>query len=92
MFSRGVEIICNRERQACLEAYAELLYHDTGGQALDYAVTTWNDQRLVAIDKDGMGECLDRILSVDLVGEGATLEWRPDEGDIGKAVLVGDPL
>ncbi|ERH50866.1 hypothetical protein O203_10355 [Ectopseudomonas chengduensis] len=96
----GVEIICNRERQTCLEAYAELLYHDTGedlaAQAFDYEVTTWDDQRVVAIDKDGMGECLDRILNVDLVGEGATLEWRPGEGecegDTGKAVLVGDPL
>ncbi|CDM40318.1 hypothetical protein [Ectopseudomonas oleovorans] len=43
-----------------------------------------------------MGECLDRILSVDLVGEGATLEWRLGEGecegDTGKAVLIGDPL
>lgn len=98
--TNGVEIICNRERQTCLEAYAELLYHDTGedlaAQAFDYEVTQWDDQRLQAIDKDGMGECLDRILNVDLVGEGATLEWRPGEGecegDTGKAVLVGDPL
>jgi hypothetical protein len=98
--TNGVEIICNRERQTCLEAYASLLYHTEGqdleAQAFDYEVTTWDAQHLVAIDKDGMGECLDRILQVDLVGEGATLEWRPGaddcEGDIGKAVLVGDPL
>ena len=96
----GVEIICNRERQTCLEAYASLLYHAQGedlvAQAFDYDVTAWDDQRLVAVDKDGMGECLDRVLNVDLVGEGATLEWHPSqdgcEGDIGKAVLVGDPL
>lgn len=96
----GVEIICNRERQTCLEAYAELLHHDSGedlsAQSFDYEVTRWDDQRLLAIDMDGMGECLDRILKVDLVGEGATLEWRPGEGDCegdtGKAVLVGDSL
>ena len=98
--TNGVEIICNRERQTCMEAYASLLYHTEGqdleAQAFDYEVTAWDDQHLVAIDKDGMGECLHRILNVDLVGEGATLEWRPGdddcEGDTGKAVLVGDPL
>lgn len=98
--TNGVEIVCNRERKTCLEAYASLLYHSDGedleAQAFDYEVTIWDDQYLVAIDKDGMGECLDRILTVDLVGEGATLEWRPGEsgcnGDIGNAVLVGDPL
>ena len=98
--TNGVQIICSRERQTCLEAYASLLYHDSGedleAQAFDYEVTAWDDQRLVAIDKDGMGECLDRILNVDLVGEGATLEWRPGEGNCqgnaGKAVLIGDPL
>ncbi|QTS88858.1 hypothetical protein JLK41_12210 [Ectopseudomonas khazarica] len=94
------EIICNRERQTCFEAYASLLHHDSGedleAQAFDYEVTTWDDQRLVAINTDGMGECLQRFLYVDLVGESATLEWHPGEdgceGDIGKAVLVGDPL
>lgn len=98
--ANGVEIICNRERKTCMEAYASLQYHTEGqdleAQAFDYEVTTWDDQRVVTIDKDGMGECLDRILNVDLVGEGATLEWRPGEGecedDTGKAVLVGDPL
>ncbi|MFV9655898.1 hypothetical protein ACNFCK_13360 [Pseudomonas sp. NY15366] len=96
----GVEIICKRERQTCLEAYASLLFHTEGqdleAQAFAYEVTAWDDQHLVAISKDGMGECLDRILNVDLVGEGATLQWRPGEGDCegdtGKAVLVGDPL
>ena len=98
--ANGVEIICNRERQTCMEAYASLLFHTEGqdleAQAFDYEVTAWDDQHLLAIDKDGMGECLHRILNVDLVGEGATLEWRPGdgecEGDTGKAVLVGDPL
>lgn len=98
--TNGVEIICSRERRTCLEAYASVLYHDSGedlaAQVFDYEVTTWDDQHLVAIDKDGMGECLDRILNVDLVGEGATLEWRPGEGNCqgnaGKAVLIGDPL
>lgn len=98
--TNGVEIICNRERQTCMEAYASLQYHTEGqdleAQAFDYEVTQWDEQHLVAIDKDGMGDCLHRILNVDLVGEGATLEWRPGEGkcegDTGKAVLIGDPL
>lgn len=98
--TNGVEIICNRERQICLEAYAELLHHDAGedlsAQAFSYEVTSWDALRLVAINKDAMGECLHRILQVDLVGGNATLEWRPSEskcdGDTGKAVLVGDPL
>ncbi len=98
--TNGVEIICSRERQTCMEAYASLLFHTEGqdleAQAFDYEVTTWDEQRLVAIDKDGMGECLHRILNVDLVAEGATLEWRSSadecQVDTGKAVLVGDPL
>lgn len=98
--TNAVEIICNRARQTCMEAYASLLFHTEGqdleAQAFDYEVTAWDDQHLQAIDTDGMGECLHRILNVDLVGEGATLEWRPGdgkcEGDTGKAVLVGDPL
>lgn len=98
--ANGVQIICNRERQTCLEAYASLLNHTQGrdleAQAFDYEVTTWDAQRLVAVNKDGMGECLDRILQVDLVGEGATLQWRPGadecQVDTGKAVLVGDLL
>lgn len=96
----GVEIICNRERQTCLEAYAELLRHDSGedlaAKTFSYEVTDWSDRSLIAIDREGMGECVDRILHVELVSEGATLEWRPGnaecDGDVGKAVLVGDPL
>lgn len=86
--------------RSCLDAYASLLYHSEGqdleAHAFDYEVTSWGDQQLVVINRGGMGECLDRILQVDLVGEGATLEWRPGadecQVDSGKAVLVGDPL
>ncbi len=98
--TNGVEIICNRAKQRCIEAYADLLYHDAGedlaAQVFEYEVTRWDDERLQAIAKQAMAECVDRLIDVDLVGESATMTWRPGgegcEGDTGKAVLVGDPL
>ena len=98
--TNAVEIICSRELQTCMESYAELLQHDAGqdlaAKTYNYTVTRWDEQRLEALSPEGMGRCVDRILHVDLTGEGATLLWRPSndtcEGDVGKAILVGDPL
>lgn len=43
-----------------------------------------------------MEECIDRVLLVDLLAKGATLKWGPGgngcEGDIGEAILIGDPI
>jgi hypothetical protein len=98
--ANAVEISCNREQQVCTEAYATILHHDAGedleAQVFNYRVSIWDDQHLLAVAPMAVADCIDRELSVDLVNEAATLEWQPSddscEGDVGKAVLVGDPL
>lgn len=95
----AIEIRCNHARTACSEAYANLLHHDEGedieAQVFNYEVVEWTDTLLHAIAKGAMGECTDRNLYVSLDHKTASLELMPQdgcEGDIGAAVLVGDPL
>lgn len=69
---------------------------DLEAQAFDYVVQNWTETEVLAVAGQAMG-CLDRILIVDLVAQQARLEWSPSaeagcEGDIGAAVLSGDPL
>ena len=95
----AVEIRCNPERKTCHEAYASLLHHDEGedlqAEVYSYEVTTWTEQRLEAVAKGAMVDCLDRVLHVDIKANSASLEWMPAqgcEGDTGAAVLIGDPV
>ncbi|MBS7724602.1 hypothetical protein I0E51_06240 [Pseudomonas lalucatii] len=95
----AVEIRCNRERQACTEAVASILHHDEGedleAQVFAYQVTSWTAERVQAQASIAVGHCLDRHLVIDLTTHGAALEWSPPagcEGDVGRAVLVGDPI
>lgn len=96
--SNAVEIRCNRAQNTCIEAYASLLQHDTGldlvAEVFRYEVISWNETQLEARAKGAMYGC-DRVLYIDLVGQGATMKWLPGEGcegDLSAAVLVGDPV
>lgn len=95
----AIEIRCNAAKTTCSEAYANLLHHDEGedieAQVFSYQVVEWTDSLLHAVAKGAMEECIDRNLYVSLNDKTASLEWMPQEsceGDIGAAVLVGDPL
>jgi len=95
----AIEIRCNAVKAACSEAFANILLHDEGedieAQVFSYEVVEWTDSLLHAVAKGAMAECLDRNLFVSLNDKTASLEWMPQvgcEGDIGAAVLVGDPL
>lgn len=99
--ANAVEIRCDRKLLACVEAYASLLHHDAGedleAQIFNYRVDVWDEVRLVATAAKAMAECLDRVLQVDLMANGATLKWGPGSdrscnGDTGEAILVGDPV
>lgn len=96
----AVEIRCDTASSRCIEAYASILPHTEGedleAQVFDYVVQNWTETEMLAVAGQAM-ECLDRRLIVDLVAQQARLEWSPSaeagcEGDIGAAVLSGDPL
>jgi hypothetical protein len=96
--TNAVEIRCNRTQNTCTEAYASLLQHDTGmdlvAEVFSYEVVSWSETRLEALAKGAMYGC-DRVLHIDLVGQGATMKLLPGEdceGDMTAAVLVGDPV
>lgn len=95
----GIEIRCNAVKQACSEAFANILHHNEGedieAQVFNYDVVEWTDTLLHAVAKVAMAECIDRNLFVSLEHKTASLEWMPQEGcegDTGAAILVGDPL
>lgn len=97
--SNAVEIRCNPVRKTCSEAYASILYHDEGedleAQVFDYEVVEWSDITLHAVAKGALAGCVDRNLYVNLGTGSASLELAPVEGcegDMGRAVLVGDPV
>lgn len=96
----AVEIRCDTAGSRCTEAYASTLHHTEGedleAQVFDYVVQNRTETEVLAVAAQAMG-CLDRRLMVDLVAQQARLEWSPSaeagcEGDIGAAVLSGDPL
>ncbi len=98
--ANATEIRCFRAVLRCVEAYA-LFAHSDAGDDLDalvfiYQVDEWSDGRLVATAGRAMNQCLDRVLSVDLLDKSVTLKWSPGsdecEGDVGEAVLMGDPV
>ncbi len=98
--TNAVEIRCDQASARCTEAYASILHHTEGedleAQVFDYVVQNWTDTEMLALAGQAMG-CLDRRLIVDLRTQRARLEWSPSseagcEGDIGAAVLGGDPL
>lgn len=96
--TNAVEIRCIRTQNICTEAYASLLQHDAGldlvAEVFSYAVISWSETQLEAVAKGAMAGC-DRVLYIDLVGQGATMKWLPGEdceGDMTSAALVGDPV
>jgi hypothetical protein len=89
----------NSKQCPVLVDHYNLLHHDEGeditAQVFNYEVVEWTDSLLHAVAKGAMAECIDRNLFVSLTDQTASLEWIPQEGcegDIGAAVLVGDPL
>ena len=95
----AIEIRCSVAKTTCSEAYANIFHHDEGedieAQVFNYEVVEWTDVLLHAVAKGAIAECIDRNLYVSLSDKTASLEWIPQagcEGDIGAAVLVGDPL
>lgn len=98
--TNAIEIRCDRANGRCTEAYASILHHTEGedleAQVFSYAVQTWTESEVKAVADRVMG-CLSRRLQVDLSAKQARLEWSPGseadcDGDVGAAVLVGDPL
>lgn len=98
--TNAIEIRCERESGRCTEAYASILHHDEGedleAQAFSYTIQDWSDTEVTAVAEQAM-DCLSRHLMVDLRGKQARLEWGPGTdtnctGDMGAAVLVGDPI
>jgi hypothetical protein len=97
--TNAVEVRCNRERGACSEAFATILHHEAGedleAQVFDYQITRWDEASIEAVAARSMGLCLERRLVIHLQDKSAALSWAPPEGceaDVGRAVLVGDPL
>ena len=95
----AIEISCNFVRKTCSEAYASILHHDEGedleARVFNYEVVEWSDKLLHAVAKGAMADCIDRNLYVSLNDKTTSLEWIPQEGcegDIGAAVLIGDPV
>ncbi len=96
--TNAIEIRCEQVSERCTEAYASIHHHTEGedleAQVFGYAVEAWTDKEVRAVAVQAMG-CLNRHLLVDLAAQQARLEWSPGadcEGDVGAAVLVGDPL
>ncbi|MDG9927965.1 MULTISPECIES: hypothetical protein [unclassified Pseudomonas] len=99
--TNAIEIRCDQASGRCTEAYASILHHSEGedleAQVFDYAVQTWTELEVEAVADRTMG-CLTRHLLVDLPAKQARLKWGPGpaeagcDGDVGDAVLVGDPL
>lgn len=98
--TNAIEIRCERTSGRCIEAYASILHHGEGedleAQAFSYAVQSWSDTEVTAVAQRAM-DCLSRRLLVDLPGKQARLEWFPGtdagcDGDVGAAVLAGDPI
>lgn len=98
--TNAIEIRCERESGSCTEAYASILHHSEGedleAQAFSYTIQTWSDTEVTAVAERAM-DCLSRRLLVDLRSKQARLEWGPGAstscaGDVGAAVLVGDPI
>lgn len=96
--TNAVEIRCDKASRRCTEAYASILHHTEGedleAQVFSYQVQSWTDTELLAVADQAIG-CLSRRLRVNLAAQQARLEWGPGaagcEGDVGAAVLVGDP-
>lgn len=98
--TNAIEIRCERVSGRCTEAYASILHHTEGedleAQVFNYTIQTWSDTEVMAVAERAMG-CLSRRLLVDLPGKQARLEWGPGadascDGDVGAAILVGDPI
>jgi hypothetical protein len=98
--TNAIEILCEQASGRCTEAYASILHHTEGedleAQVFSYVVQTWTDDEVTAIAERAM-DCLSRRLLVNLPGKQARLEWGSGseagcEGDVGAAVLVGDPI
>ncbi|MFG0382341.1 hypothetical protein ACF8C6_15475 [Pseudomonas sp. zbq_18] len=98
--TNAIEIRCERASGRCVEAYASILHHDEGedleAQVFSYAVQSWSDIQVTAVAEQAV-DCLSRRLLVDLPGKQARLEWFPRadadcDGDVGAAVLAGDPV
>lgn len=68
---------------------------DLQAEVFSYEVIIWTEQRLEAVARGAMVDCLDRVLHVDIAANSASLKWMPTEGcegDTGAAVLIGDPV
>lgn len=78
----------------------DLTHHHEAGedleaQVFDYQITRWDEANIEAVAARSMGLCLERRLVIHLQDKSAALSWAPPEGceaDVGRAVLVGDPL
>lgn len=96
----STEIRCNKARMSCIEGLGVLLIHEKGqdleSQVFEYRVDEWGDSAITATAVTQMAGCLQRRLSIQLKEQKASLSWKPHEtcedGDIGRAVLVGNPL
>ncbi|UTW07000.1 hypothetical protein [Pseudomonas benzenivorans] len=96
----ATEIRCSKELMTCTEGLGMLLLHDYGqdleAQTFTYQINDWSSEAISAIAKNLMVECLQRMLSIDLSRQAAVLSWAPtstcDDGDTGKAILIGDEV
>lgn len=96
----STEIRCNKARMSCVEGLGTLLIHDDGqdleSQVFEYRVSEWGDSEITATAVTQMSGCLQRRLSIQLKDQTASLSWKPqdtcEDGDTGRAILVGDPL
>jgi hypothetical protein len=96
----STEIRCNKARMSCVEGLGTLLIHDEGqdleSQVFEYRVSEWGDSGITATAVTQMSGCLQRRLAIQLKDQTASLSWKPQEtcedGDTGRAILVGDPL